>query len=105
MGITISRIVFDGPYSLSSLEPSREAVLYTILYKREGNWNVAYVGEANNLDESTINSHHKRGCWIERAGSESDLYIATYPVPDSTEKQRRVLVAKMKFENEPPCND
>ncbi|MFQ5968998.1 MAG: hypothetical protein ACE5J2_00680 [Nitrososphaerales archaeon] len=105
MGIAISGILFDGPYSLSNWDVPRQAALYSILYKQTGNWNLAYVGESSNLDERGISSHHKRDCWIERAGSESNLYIAIYPMPNSTEQKRKRIEAKIKIENEPPCND
>ncbi|MFQ5940668.1 MAG: hypothetical protein ACE5KA_03095 [Nitrososphaerales archaeon] len=104
MSITISGIVFDGPYSLSNWDAPRQAALYCILYKEASTWNLAYVGESSNLDEKSISSHHKRDCWIGKAGSESNLYIAVYPMENSTQKQRQAVEVKIKIENEPPCN-
>jgi hypothetical protein len=104
MGITISSIVFDGPYSLNNWEVPREAAVYCILYKQANSWNVAFVGETSNLDEKLINSHQKRNCWIESAGSESNLYIAIHPMPSSTQKERLGIEVLIKIENEPPCN-
>jgi len=104
-GITISSIVFDGPYQLNNWESTEGAVVYCILYKDPKNWNVAYVGESDNLDKGSISSHPKRDCWIGKAGSESNLYIAIYPLPDSVQRQRLRITAKIKLENEPPCNE
>ena len=104
MSIAISGILFDGPYSLSSWDSTGGAALYCILYKQADKWNVVYVGETSNLDENVISSHQKRDCWLERTGSESNLYIAIYPMPNSTERQRLRIEAKIKIENEPPCN-
>jgi hypothetical protein len=105
MGIAISGIMFDGPYSLNDLDIPKGAAVYSVLYKQADNWHVVYVGETSDLNEKSINLHHKRGCWIERAGSELNLYIAIYPMPDSIQRQRQRIQAKIKFENEPPCND
>jgi hypothetical protein len=104
MGITISGIVFDGPYLLSNWDAIGGAGVYCILYKQGGSWNLAFVGETGNLDDS-IRSHHKRDCWIDKAGSESELYIAIYPIPDSTVRQRQRIETRIKIENEPPCNN
>lgn len=105
MNIAISGILFDGPYSLSSWDAPGGAAVYSVLYKQEGSWNVTYVGETSDLDERCIAAHHERDCWIDRAGSESSLHIAVYPMPNSTEQQRKRIQVKIKFENEPPCND
>jgi len=105
MGIAISGILFDGPYPLTDWGGPEEAAVYSILYKQANNWNVVYVGETSNLDQKSISSHPKRECWINRAGSESNLFIAIYLMPDSTQRERLVVAGKIKFENEPPCND
>lgn len=104
MGITISGTVFDGPYPLSGWDAPGEPAVYCVLYKQAASWHLVYVGESDNLDAKSISSHPKRGCWIDKAGSESDLYIAIYPVPDSTQRQRRGMETMIKIENEPPCN-
>ena len=105
MSIAISGILFDGPYSLSDFDVPKGAAVYSVLYKQADNWHLVYVGETSNLDEKSINSHQKRNCWIEKAGSVPNLYIAIYPMPDSTQRHRQRIQSKIKYENEPPCND
>ncbi len=105
MGIAISGILFDGPYSLSDFDVPEGGTVYCVLYKQADSWHLVYVGETSNLDKKNVNAHPKRSCWIERAGSELNLYIAIYPMPDSTQRHRQRIQSKIKYENEPPCND
>jgi len=87
-------IIYDGtqftePVKLNTWEPPFRAGLYAILVPNQTvkpkAYAIVYFGESGNMSERGFLSHHKRSCWIRQAGSESNLWISTYLMPNSTE--------------------
>ena len=49
-----------------------------------------YFDELSNLSERDfIKDHHKYECFIKHVGSEGNLYIAVYLMPESSKDERR----------------
>jgi len=73
---------------------------------RPNSYRILYFGESSNLSERGFyRTHQKYRCWLEHAGSESNLYIGIYLMPDSTEQERRKVEAGLFEQYKPPCND
>ena len=84
--------------------------MYAIMIKpdpinRPRLYRIIYFGETSNLsDRGFWRSHHKYQCFIEQAGSGSNLYIGIYRMPNSTEDQRREVEQRLIDKYDPICN-
>lgn len=110
MTITWGDITFDGPYSVTDWEPPYRAAVYAIMMKpdptnKPTTYRILYFGESSNLSERGFwRSHHKYQCFIDNAGSESNIYIGIYRMPNSTEEERRAVEQKLIAQYNPVCN-
>lgn len=110
MTITWGDITFDGPFSITDWEPPYRAAVYAIMMKpdpenKPTTYRILYFGESSNLSERGFwRSHHKHQCFIDNAGSESDLYIGTYKMPNSTGEERKSVEQKLIAEYDLVCN-
>ncbi len=111
MSITWGNVSFDGPYSITNWDPPYRAAVYAIMMKpdpsnKPGTYRILYFGESGNLSERGFyKSHQKYDCWIDKAGSESNLYIGIHLMPDSTPEERRDVESALINQYKPDCND
>jgi hypothetical protein len=102
-------ITFDGPYRITTWDPPYRAAVYAIMYKQDPNSNTYYIiyfGESSNLsDRGFYRSHHKFQCWLRAAGSESNIYIGIYQMPNSSPEERRRVESALINQYNPRCND
>ena len=108
MSIIWGEISFDGPFQISDWDPPNRAGIYAIMYKQDVTrdlYTLVYIGESGNLnDRGFYQSHHRYNCWISRAGSERNIYIGTYLMPNSTDEQRREIEGGLINRLDPACN-
>ena len=109
MGITYGSYAFNEPVPGGLWSPPYLAGLYAILFPDQAitprPFAVVYFGESGNMSErGFLRSHEKFPCWIRQAGSESNLYIAVYLMPNSTVDQRRAIEAELINQYKPNCN-
>ena len=110
MAITWGGIKFDGPYPATNWEPPYRAAVYAIMMKpdhenKPTTYRILYFGESGNLSERGFwKSHHKYQCFISNAGSDSNIYIGIYKMPNSTEDERKVVEEKLITQYGPICN-
>ena len=101
---------FSEPESLPEWKTKEKNGIYTILTKdpqtKSQPYKAVYFGESDNLsDTSFLKSNQRFECWIKEAGSEADLYIATFPMPDSAPELRQGIVAFLVKYYHPVCNE
>ncbi len=105
MTIQILYYEFLGPVKLSEWGPPMDEVVYTIMARDKDTFKIIYVSQSektNELDFFIKNEKFK--CWITNAGSENNLYLSIYPMPDSEEIERKKIVAKTIKKYKPICN-
>jgi hypothetical protein len=112
MGIDIGGAEFEGPFQMEVWNPPRKAAVYAIMTKQDdptdkpASYLPIYIGQSENLDErGFIRSHHKFGCWMREAGSTVNIFIAVYPMPNSTEADRQRIESQLISKYKPVCND
>ena len=111
MSIKWGNINFEGPYPITSWNPPYRAALYAIMIKpnlqnQPSTYRIIYFGESGNLaDRGFYRSHHKFQCWLNQAGSEYNIYIGIYRMPNSTSEQRRTIESSLINQYNPVCND
>lgn len=110
MSIKFSNYVFVEPIPITFLTPPYRAGLYAILVPditaTPRPFRVIYFGESGNLsDRGFFKAHHKYFSWLLQAGVESNLYIAVYLMPLSTQEQRRLVESQLIADYRPVCND
>lgn len=109
MSIIYSTIAFTEPEKLSNWEPPHRAGIYAILIPDSNSkprpFSVVYFGESENMSERGFASHHKRYCWVKKAGNENNLYVSTYLMPNSTKEQRTTIESQLVQTFRPSCND
>lgn len=111
MSIKWGDVSFDGPYHIADWDPPYRAAVYAIMMKpdpenKPTTYRILYFGESSNLSERGFyRSHHKYDCWIQHVGSESNLYIGIYRMPNSTAEQRREVESDLVGQYHPTCND
>lgn len=110
MSITWGNVNFDGPYPITNWDPPYRAAVYAIMMKPEprnkpDTYRILYFGESSNLSERGFyRSHHKYGCWIKEAGSESNLFIGIHLMPNSTVSERQNIETALVNQYNPVCN-
>lgn len=110
MGIKWGDINFEGPYPITDWEPPYRAALYAIMMKpdsenKPSTYRILYFGESGNLSERGFyRSHHKYDCWLQYAGSESNIYIGIHRMPNSTPEERGQVESKLVEQYNPKCN-
>ncbi|MEE9442830.1 MAG: hypothetical protein V3V99_09215 [candidate division Zixibacteria bacterium] len=96
---------FEGPFQLQSWNAPQKAGAYSILHNNGSTYNVDYVGKSENLaDRGFPWSHHRSNCWVNSAGSKSNVYIAVHFMPGSTKQQRTAVEGELIAKYNPPCN-
>lgn len=109
MAIIYDSVQFSDPIRLNNWDPPFRAGLYAILIPDQAiqpkPFSVVYFGESGNMSERGFSSHHKRSCWLTRAGNENNLWIATYLMPNSIEQERTTIESRLISKYRPPCND
>ena len=111
MSITWGSTKFEGPFPINSWEPPYRAAVYSIMFKpdpsnKPSTFRIIYFGESGNLsNRGFYKSHHKYKCWIQEAGSETNLYIGLYLMPGSNEEERRKIEISLIDQYNPACNN
>ncbi len=106
MTLQILSYEFLGPIPLSKWGPPMDEVLYLLLKRSKDTFEILYVGQSGKTTEAdffTKNEHFK--CWIQNAGSESNLYLSIYPMWNSEPEKRERLVNKIVSKYAPICNE
>ncbi|MFB5630241.1 MAG: hypothetical protein ACE5RN_01480 [Nitrosopumilaceae archaeon] len=105
MTIQILHYEFLGPIKLEEWGPPMDEVIYVILAREKDTFNVIYVNDSkktNQKDFFTKNDKFK--CWVAHAGSEKNLYLSIYLIPNSDSKDRQRIVSKVISHYKPICN-
>lgn len=111
MTITWGDVKFDGPYPATSWNPPKKAAVYAIMRKpdpknKPETYRIMYFGESGNLsDRGFWRSHHKYKCFVDKAGSEANIYIGVHAMPNSTAEQRRAVEKRLNDQCELECMD
>jgi hypothetical protein len=64
-----------------------------------------YVDQSEKTKETDFfTKNDKFKCWITHAGSENNLYLSIYPMPDSDKISRQKIVDKTIGKYNPICN-
>lgn len=80
-------------------------VTYIILERDGDTFKIIFVGESEKTTETDFFiSNEKFKCWISQAGSENNLYLSIFPMPNSPKDERRKLVQKTIEKYNPICN-
>jgi hypothetical protein len=109
MTIRYGGYVFDAPAPVARWSAPHRAGVYAILVADQRcqpmPFRVIYFGESGNMSErGFLKGHPKYSCCVREAGSEQSLYIAVYPMPESTPEQRRAVADVLISEIGPVCN-
>jgi len=111
MTITWGDVIFDDPTKATDWDSPKKAAVYAIMRKpdeenKPTTYRIMYFGESGNLEERGFwKSHHKYECFIEKAGSESNIYVGIHVMPNSTEEKRKAVESKLLEKYNPDCQD
>lgn len=93
--IEIGEYYFDGPRSLKKNNVMDRAGVFTILCKKNGEYDIIYIG--GNEKTSRLLKHDQYRCWLENCNQEiKNLYLAVFWMP--TDKYD--YVARKEFKKE-----
>ena len=105
MTIQILHYEFLGPISLDEWGPPMGKVVFVILSRIKDFFKILYI---DHLDKTTstdfFTKHEKFKCWNNHGGSEKNLYLSIYPMENSDENERKILVNKAIKQYKPVCN-
>lgn len=105
MAIQILQYEFLGPIPLSEWGPPMGKLLYLILYRDKDRFNLLYAGECEHTDDKGFFIQHDQfGCWAQKAGSDSALYLAVLPLSESEVLHRQSILKRIVSNYRPPCN-
>ncbi len=105
MTIQILHYEFLGPIKLSEWGPPMDKVIFVILAREKDTFNVIYVEQSEKTDKNDFfTKNEKFKCWLTHAGSEENLYLSIYLMPNSDEKDRQRIVTKAISHYKPICN-
>ena len=105
MGIQILQYEFLGPVPLSEWGPPMGELLYAVLSRDRDRFNILHAGDCEHTDDKAFFIQHEQfKCWVEKAGSDSALYLAVFPMKDSGAQRRRTVLQRIIRSYKPPCN-
>ncbi len=105
MSIQILQHEFLGPVRLSEWGPPMEKVVYVVLARDKDRFHLVYADVCERTDDrSFFVSNDSFKCWMERAGSEDNLYLAILPMFASDPPGRRFVLDRIVNSTKPPCN-
>lgn len=110
MSITWGNKTFNGPYPITNWDAPDRAGVYAVMIRLDppnepDTYRIIYFGESGDLSERGFcKSHHKYHCWIDKAGSESNLYIGIHLMPNSTVEDRKKTESGLVNKYNPICN-
>ena len=94
-----------GPIQLSEWGPPMEEVVYILLGRDKEKFSLVYVDQCTKSDDAGFFTKNNRfKCWVNQARSESNLYVAIYPMFDSSPQSRQFVVDKIVSKYKPVCN-
>lgn len=100
---------FEGPRVLAGWTAPAIPAVYAVLYRPESTnqeYAVMYVGHSDDLSIEAFPFRHTRAsCWVERAGSKWNVFIATYEVPGGMASHRELIVRELCATYHPSCNE
>lgn len=105
MGLQILQYEFIGPVPLAEWGPPMGRLLYLVLLKDKDKFNILYAGDCEHTDDRAFFVRHPRfGCWVDRARSDTALYLAVFPMANSDVLQRQRALHRIISNYNPPCN-
>ena len=105
MGIQILQYEFLGPVPLSEWGPPMGELLYAVLSRDRDRFNMLHAGDCEHTDDKAFFIQHEQfKCWVEKAGSDSALYLAVFPMKDSGAQRRQAVLQRIIRSYKPPCN-
>jgi hypothetical protein len=105
MTIQIIDYEFLGPIKLDQWGPPMDDVIFVILAREKDTFSVIYVNDSEKTSKNDFFiKNEKFKCWISHAGSEKNLYLSIYLMPDSDSKDRQRIVNKVISNYKPICN-
>jgi len=105
VSIQVLQYEFLGPIKLSEWGPPMGELVYMIMGRDKDRFNMLYVGDCDNTDDKAFFVQHEQfKCWVERAGSDTSLYLAVFPMKDSDAKRRQTVLSRIVANYHPPCN-
>jgi hypothetical protein len=105
--ITLGSLSFNGPFLAPLWSPPKTAGLYAILVPgwRLLTFRALYFGQAASFAPDLLKSHERHAEWVTIAGTDWNLYIATYEMsfatPAQLESAARELARSYKPEFKP----
>ncbi len=105
MAIQILHYEFMGPIRLDEWGPPMEEVVYVLLARNRDKFSPIFVDQCTRSEDAGFfTKNPKFKCWMDQAGSESNLYVAIHPMFGSSAPDRRLAVGKIVSKYSPHCN-
>jgi hypothetical protein len=87
--ITLGSLGFAGPFLAPLWSPPKSAGLYAVMVPgwRLNTFRALYFGQAGSFAPELVKSHERHAEWVTIAGTDWNLYIATYEMSFATPAQ------------------
>jgi len=102
--IEIGEYYFNGPWLLKKNNVMDKAGVFTILCKKNGEYDIIYIGESEKA--SRLSKHSQYRCWLENCNQEiKNLYLAVFGMltGESDYAARRKFKEELEKQINPPC--
>ncbi len=105
MTIQILHYEFLGPIKISEWGPPMDEVVYVLFGKIKEGYTMIFTDQTEKVTEDNFFiKNEKFKCWLQHAGSESQLYLSIYPMWNSEKDDRERIVQKIISKYKPVCN-
>ena len=101
--ITLGNRSFAGPFLAPLWQPQRLCGVFAVMVPgwRLMTFRALHFGQAGDFTSGFLKVHERRAEWLRIAGTEWNLYVATYEMPCSTEGERRAAALAATREYRP----
>ncbi len=102
--INVGEYYFTGPWLLKKSQFIKEAALYTILCKKNEEYDIIYIGQTEGREQ--LLRHEQYKCWVENCGRNSkDIYLGIFWTPSEryNAEQKKEIKESLKKQISPPC--
>jgi hypothetical protein len=106
-----TRVKFEAAGEAAKCAPPPVPAVFAITYKQDSDnkpkaHTVLYFGETDDLAREIQNRCQTiKDTWLNKGGSETELYVFYHAMPSSTLWQRTTIQNQLVAEYDPPCNN
>ena len=106
--VKIGKYYFNGPGILANNNIIATPLLYTVLCKKDNEYDIIYIGSVGNIDTTTdLFKHEQYDCWLKNCDQDDkNLYVAFFPfsLEEFRAEEEEKIQQNLEEQTSPHCS-